>query len=78
MFDYGHYSIFAIKDLMKTSRHRYNIHKVRITAFTDEKLCVLLTMRCYILKTEIKRKTRTPLVFVTTFKTILTLTRWLK
>ena len=24
---------------MKTSRHRYNMHKVRITAFTYDNLC---------------------------------------
>lgn len=50
MSDYGHYAIFAIKDLMKTSRHKYNIHKVRMTAFTYDNLCMLLTMKCYILK----------------------------
>jgi hypothetical protein len=76
--DYGDFIVFSIKDLMKTTRP--SMQKVTINAFTDEKLCALHTMRYYILKTELKRRSRKLLVSYKTFKEITTSTvdRWLK
>jgi hypothetical protein len=50
------------------------MQKERNTAFTDEKLCVLRTMRYYILKTEPKCRSRKLLVSYKTFKDITTST----
>ena len=78
--NYGDYVVFTIDELLKTSKPGQKLKLIRLDKFTNEKLCVVNTLKSYIKRTKNLRKSDR--LFIShrlyTQVTSSTIARWLK
>ncbi|CAC5383917.1 unnamed protein product [Mytilus coruscus] len=78
--DFGDYIVFTINELLKTSKPGQKLKFIRLDRFTNQKLCVVNTLKSYIERTKNSRKSDSLLISykLHTQVTSSTIARWLK